>query len=141
MAKLRMIRRRRPAPRQVAIADLVPNRLAFAIRAALAALLLALLCACAGAGKTRQAALPAVQAPVHTVTERRVYVPVPAHLTETRPIPVGPLADAPLVAKQRGALLQACFANLEAIAGIQGTPVAPGTSPLAPEHRPKDPPR
>ena len=70
--------------------------------------------------------LPDAGIPVHTVTEKLVYVQIRDELTaHPAEIPSGPLADAPLVAKQRGAALKVCWANMDQIAAIAGTPVKP----------------
>lgn len=62
----------------------------------------------------------------HTVTERRVYVPIDAALTRLHPIEdSGPLSDAPRVAAERKKELLACNADKLAIQAIQGTPANP----------------
>lgn len=79
-----------------------------------------LLSSCATDGKKR---LPAATTPVHTVTEKRVYVPIDASLTEPCPIAEGPVADALIVARQRRAALEKCNSDKAQIRAIQGTPV------------------
>lgn len=70
--------------------------------------------------------LPPAGVPVHTVTEKLVYVSIPSDLTShPATIPSGALADAVLVAKQRGAALKVCWANMDEIGAIEGTPVQP----------------
>ena len=87
----------------------------------LLALILALV-ACKTAGGTADA----LSVPVHTTTERQVFVPIDKVLTLPCPVaPSGALSDAPAVAAARKAALETCNAKLAAIAAIQGTPVTP----------------
>lgn len=103
-------------------------RASLLIRLALLALLVPLITAgSCSAGNTRPV-LPGAGIPVHTVTVRQVYVSIPAKLTEHCPIAEGPLADAPLVARQRRGAINGCNAQLDEIAAIQGTPVDPPAS-------------
>lgn len=87
----------------------------------LALLLLPVLAGCAG--REVAADVPAAE---HTVTERRVFVPIDAALTGPCPIaPSTALSDAPAVAAARKASLEVCNAKLAAIATVQGTSVNP----------------
>jgi hypothetical protein len=97
-----------------------------AIRIAAVLLLAPLLAAGSCSSAPTRPQLPAATVPAHTVTTRDVYVQIPPSLTDhAQAIPAGPLADAPLVAKQRGEALKVCWANLDEIAAIEGTPVPP----------------
>lgn len=90
-------------------------------------ILLALLVGCGGKA-VRPSGGEAAAIPVHTVTERQVYVRIDPRLTKTFPIePSRGLADAPDVAAKRGAALLVCYGNLEEIAAIEGTDVNPPT--------------
>lgn len=53
----------------------------------------------------------------------KIYVPVPADLTEPCPIAKGTLAEIPKVARARRQSLESCNADKAAIRKIQGTPV------------------
>lgn len=89
---------------------------------ALLALLLFVLAGCA----TKGSPVGALAVPTHTLTERRVFVPIDAVLTQPCPVyPSGALSDAPIVAAQRRAALETCNAKLAAIAAVQGTPTIP----------------
>lgn len=57
--------------------------------------------------------------------ERRVYVKIPARLTQPEPIAEGPITEAFEVARQRRAALERANAKLREIAAIQGTEVTP----------------
>lgn len=87
----------------------------------LALLLLPVLAGCAG--REVAADVPAAE---HTVTERRVFVPIPKDLTKQHPVePSAALSDAPRVAAARKQELLACNADKLAIEAIQGTSVTP----------------
>jgi hypothetical protein len=96
------------------------------VRRVLIALLLVL--ALCGATCQRKPELPepgvAVR-PVPVVTERRVYVPVPAELTRRVPIAEGPIPMCFEVSAQRRAALEQVNARLEEIEAIQGTEAKP----------------
>lgn len=73
-----------------------------------------------------------IATPEHTITEKRVFVPIDGALTAHGGIePAGPPSDAERVAKARGTALLACYAQLDAIRAIQGTAVSgnPGSNP------------
>lgn len=84
------------------------------MRAVLAVVALALLAGC----KTR-----VVTEYVTVEVERRVYVPVPAALTNPHPIAEGPRSACLEVAAQRAAELRACNADKAATRAIEGEPV------------------
>lgn len=56
------------------------------------------------------------------IVERRVYIGVPPELTTVLPIATGPLAQCPLVARDRRAQLEVANQHLEAISKLQGQP-------------------
>ena len=67
---------------------------------------------------------PPVTIPVHTVTEKRVFVPLDAELTQPCPIePAGRPSEATRVAAARRLALEDCNRQLERIRAIQGTEV------------------
>lgn len=93
----------------------------------LGALLLAavfvVLTGCAtGAG----AKLPPATIAAHTVTEKRVFVPIEPRLTAHGDVaPAGRPSEAAAVAAKRAEQLLICYGQLDEIAAIQGTPVQP----------------
>lgn len=82
-----------------------------------------LLTACPG--KVRKPDLPSgtVIKPEAIVVERRVYVPIPAHLTEELPVAEGPIEQCWPVAADRKAQVEKANARFREIAEIEGTVV------------------
>lgn len=64
-------------------------------------------------------------APQPVLVERRIYVPIPARLTQTEAMPEGPIAQCFDVAAQRRAVIERQNARAEQIRSIQGTEVKP----------------
>lgn len=81
----------------------------------------------AACGRAKPDAGPAVcaVAPQPVVVERRVYVPIPSRLTQTEPVPEGPIAQCFDVAAQRRAVIERQNARAEQVRAIQGTEVKP----------------
>lgn len=89
---------------------------------------LALLASLAGCGrKNIKPDLPPGDAvkPEVVIVERKVYVPIPAHLTQEQPIAEGPIAQCFDVAAKRRAGQAKSNAQLREIRAIQGTAVKP----------------
>lgn len=62
--------------------------------------------------------------PIHTETQRDVYVSIPASLTAPEKVDEQiTIATCPTVAAQRRKALESCNAKLNAIRTIEGTPV------------------
>lgn len=79
-----------------------------------------------GATCQSKPSLPPATTAEHTVTVRQVFVPVEARLTEhPEAVPEGPVSKALDVARERKALLLACWGQLDEIRAIEGTPVEP----------------
>ena len=91
-----------------------------------AVLLIAILLSAGCASAPKKLDLPEATKVEHTETRRDVYVRVDPVLTShPANIPSGPLDQVIEVAQARGSALQACYAKLDAIAEIQGTPAKP----------------
>lgn len=90
------------------------------------ALALALLAGCAREARKPDLPSSTVVKPTAVVVEREVYVAIPAHLTEERPIATGPVEQCWPVAVERKAELIKANAQLREIGEIQGTPVKGG---------------
>lgn len=66
---------------------------------------------------------PTATLPEHTITEKRVFVPIDAALTaHPDTVPEGPVTEVFNVAGERKAALQACYGQLDQIKAVQGTP-------------------
>ena len=87
------------------------------------ALVMSLVSACAG--PVRPSAPPPPVKPEVIVVERKVYVAIPAHLTEEQPIAEGPIAQCFDVAARRRAAIRKGNGQLREIRAIQGTAVPP----------------
>lgn len=64
-------------------------------------------------------------APHPVVVVRRIYVPIPARLTQIEAMPEGPIAQCFDVAAQRRAVIERQNARAEQVRSIQGTEVKP----------------
>lgn len=99
---------------------------------ALALLCCTLLTAC-GPKPVKPNLPPPTPGAIHTITTEVRYVPIDPALTTPCPVePAAALSDAPRVARERRAALEACNAQLAAVRAIQGTPVKPRNSPRNP---------
>lgn len=85
-------------------------------------LIVALVLPLLGASCETRPDLPDVAPPVHTVTEKVVFVPIDKALTTRCPIAEGPVSQVIDVARARKAALETCNGQLEAIEQVQGTP-------------------
>ena len=66
-----------------------------------------------------------IVAPEVVEVEKRVYVPIPASMTQPEPIAEGPISQCFEVAAQRRAALERANAKLAQCAAVQGTEVTP----------------
>lgn len=92
---------------------------------AIVALLVLLLAGCAD--KNRKPELPGnvIVKPELVTVERKVYVQVPAELTDPLPVAEGPLSLCPLVAADRRKAIDQANARFKAIRALSGTEVKP----------------
>lgn len=73
--------------------------------------------------------LPPATTAEHVTTEKLVFVPIDANLTaHPDAVPEGPVSKAIDVARERKALLLACWGQLDEIRAIEGTPAKSATS-------------
>lgn len=92
---------------------------------AIVALLVLVLAGCAD--KNRKPDLPGnvIVKPELVTVERKVYVQVPAELTDPLPIAEGPLSLCPLVAADRRKTIEKANADRRATRALSGTEVKP----------------
>lgn len=91
-------------------------------------ILLLLAAGLAGCNKVRKPERPGQAvaiAPQPVVIVKRIYVPIPAALTQPEPVAEGPIAQCFDVAAQRRAALERANAKLRKTAAIEGTEVRP----------------
>jgi hypothetical protein len=96
------------------------------LEAVLALLVFGLFAAASGCASVPSADTFSVPAPVHTVTEKRVFVPIPASLTAHGDIAPGHKpSEAVQIAAQRKADLLVCYGQLDEVRRINATVVGP----------------
>lgn len=98
----------------------MPSILRLLIVTALAGLL-----AACGPARPDAGPVQCAVAPEPVVVERRVYVPIPAALTRTEPVPEGPIGQCFDVAAQRRAVIERLNGRAEQVRAIQGSEVKP----------------